>query len=131
EDPTVMEEQWLYEAITGTYLPLLQMFEGLISDHIPSRCTVSLSEPLIDMLPDDLLKLRYAAALDKLIELTEKEIERTKPEPHYQRLAYMYRDRFSGLRAIWRGHDGDLVRASRWLQEVGRVEVITSTATHA
>ena len=29
EDPTVMEEQWLYEAITGTYLPLLQMFEGL------------------------------------------------------------------------------------------------------
>ena len=28
EDPTVMEEQWLYEAITGTYLPLLQMFEG-------------------------------------------------------------------------------------------------------
>ena len=29
EDPTVMEERWLYEAITGTYLPLLQMFEGL------------------------------------------------------------------------------------------------------
>ncbi len=24
-----MEEQWLYEAITGTYLPLVQMFEGL------------------------------------------------------------------------------------------------------
>ena len=29
EDPTVMEERWLYEAITGTYLPLLQVFEGL------------------------------------------------------------------------------------------------------
>src|SRR5581483_6584095 len=41
EDPTVMEEQWLYEAITGTYLPLLQVFEGLIGDHIPYRCTVS------------------------------------------------------------------------------------------
>ena len=37
EDPTVMEEQWLYEAITGTYLPLLQMFEGLIADHVPYR----------------------------------------------------------------------------------------------
>jgi 1,4-alpha-glucan branching enzyme len=43
EDATVMEERWLYEAITGTYLPLLQMFEGLASDHIPIRCTVSLS----------------------------------------------------------------------------------------
>ena len=37
EDPTVMEEQWLYEAITGTYLPLLQMFEGLIHDNVPYR----------------------------------------------------------------------------------------------
>ncbi len=62
EDPTVMEEQWLYEAITGTYLPLIQMFEGLIADHVPFRCTVSLSAPLITMLTDDLLKVRYAAA---------------------------------------------------------------------
>ena len=53
EDPTVMEEQWLYEAITGTYLPLIQMFEGLIVDHIPYRATVSLSAPLITMLADD------------------------------------------------------------------------------
>ena len=45
EDPTVMEERWLYEAITGTYLPLLQMFEGLAADRIPFRCTVSLSPP--------------------------------------------------------------------------------------
>ncbi len=32
-----MEEQWLYEAITGTYLPLLQIFEGLVADHVPYR----------------------------------------------------------------------------------------------
>ncbi len=94
EDPTVMEEQWLYEAITGTYLPLLQMFEGLIADNVPYRCTVSLSAPLITMLTDDLLKERYARYLDKLIELADKEIERTRPEPHYQRLAQMYHDRF-------------------------------------
>ena len=111
EDPTVMEEQWLYEAITGTYLPLLQMFEGLIHDNVPYRCTVSLSAPLITMLTDDLLKLRYAQHLDKLIELAEKEIERTRPEPHYNRLAHMYNDRFRSLRDTWRSHEGDLVRA--------------------
>jgi len=127
----VMEEQWLYEAITGTYLPLLQTFEGLVRDGIPFRCTVSLSAPLITMLTDDLLKERYAAHLDKLIELSEREMERTKPEPHYRRLAQMYRDRFGTIRHTWRCHDGDLVRAFRGLQEAGRVEVITSTATHA
>ncbi len=131
EDPTVMEERWLYEAITGTYLPLLQQFEGLVADGIPFRCTVSLSAPLITMLTDDLLKVRFAEHLDDLIELAEKEVDRTKHEPHYQRLAHMYRDRFANMRHTWQCHEGDLVRAFRRLQEQGRLEVITSTATHA
>ncbi len=42
----------------------LQMFEGLVADGVPFRCTVSLSAPLITMLTDDLLKQRYAAHLD-------------------------------------------------------------------
>jgi 1,4-alpha-glucan branching enzyme len=131
ENPTVMEEQWLYEGITGTYLPLLQTFEGLIADGVPYRCTVSLSAPLIAMLTDDLLKERYARHLDRLIDLAGKELERTQPEPHYHRLAQMYWDRFHSLRHTWRCHEGNLVRAFRRLQQAGRVEVITSTATHA
>ena len=131
EDPTVMEEQWLYEAITGTYLPLVQLFEGLRHDGVRARATVSLSAPLITMLTDDLLKMRYAARLDKLIELAEKEIERTKNEPYYQRIAIMYHDRFHSLRHTWRCHEGNLVRAFRGLQDSGVLEVITSTATHA
>ena len=63
DDPTVMEERWFYEAITGTYLPLLQMFEGLATDGVPFRCTVSLSPPLITMLTDDLLRGAGPAAL--------------------------------------------------------------------
>ncbi len=131
DDPTVMEESWLYEAITGTYLPLLQVFEGLAADGIPFRATVSLSAPLITMLTDDLLKERYAAHLDDRIVLAGKELERTRPEPHYHRLAQMYWDRFHGLRHTWRCHEGNLVQAFRRLQEAGRIEVITSTATHA
>lgn len=131
EDATVMEERWLFEAIVGTYLPLLQVFEGLVVDGVPFRATFSLSAPLIGMLSDDLLKLRAAEHLDKLIELAEKEIERTRSEPYYQRLAQMYHDRFLSLRHTWRSHDGNLVLAFKRLQEAGRVEVITSTATHA
>jgi 1,4-alpha-glucan branching enzyme len=131
EDPTVMEERWLYEAITGCYLPLLQTFEGLQVDGVPSRATLSLSAPLITMLTDDLLRWRYAEYLDRLIELAGREIERTRPEPHYQRLAQMYWDRFHALRHTWRCHEGNLVRAFRRLQDAGLLEVITSTATHA
>jgi 1,4-alpha-glucan branching enzyme len=83
------------------------------------------------MMTDDLLKMRYAARLDKLIELAEKEIDRTKYEPHYQRNAIMYHDRFQSLRHTWRCHEGNLVGAFRSLQDAGVLEVITSTATHA
>jgi 1,4-alpha-glucan branching enzyme len=131
ERTDVLEELWLHEAITGTYLPLLQAFEGLVADGVPYRVTVSLSAPLISMMTDDLLKTRYAEHVDKLIELADRERERTRPEPHYNRLAQMYADRFRSLRHTWRCHDGNLVAAFRKLQEAGRVEVITSTATHA
>jgi 1,4-alpha-glucan branching enzyme len=131
EDPTVMEEQWLFEAITGTYLPLIQMFEGLVADHIPYRATVSLSPPLITMLTDDLLKERYADHLDDLLRLAEKELERTKNEPHYHRLAEMYQHRFGSLRHTYRSHEGNLVAAFKKLQDQGGLEVITATATHA
>ena len=131
EDPTVMEEQWLREAITGTYLPLLQVFEGLVADNVPFRCTLSLSAPLLTMLTDDLLRLRYAEHLDDLLVLAEREIHRTRSEPQYLRLAHMYRDRLHRLRHTWRCHDGDLVRAFAHLQDIGRLEIITSTATHA
>jgi 1,4-alpha-glucan branching enzyme len=131
EDPTVMEEQWLYEAITGTYLPLIQMFEGLGADGVPCRSTVSLSAPLITMLTDDLLKERYAAHLDHLLELAARELERTAPEPHYHRLARMYADRFQSLRHTWRCHDGKPRARVPPPAGRGRIEVITSTATHA
>ena len=29
-----LEEDWLYEAITETYIPLLKVFEGLVGDGV-------------------------------------------------------------------------------------------------
>ncbi|HET9235081.1 MAG TPA: 1,4-alpha-glucan branching protein domain-containing protein, partial [Candidatus Eisenbacteria bacterium] len=131
EDPTVMEERWLYDAIVGTYLPLIQLFEGLVADRVPGRATVSLSAPLLNMLTDPLLMERAAEHLDTLIELAGKEVARNRNEPHYRRLSEMYRSRFENMRVTWRAHDGNLVRAFARLQEAGSLELITTTATHA
>jgi 1,4-alpha-glucan branching enzyme len=43
EYPDFLEEDWLFEAITETYLPLWQVFEGLIRDGVPFRLTMSLT----------------------------------------------------------------------------------------
>jgi 1,4-alpha-glucan branching enzyme len=131
DDPTVMEHRWFQEAVTETYLPLLAMFDGLEADRVPFRCTLSLSAPLIDMLDDTLLRERYEAHLEQMVELAQRELERTADEPHYHRVARMYDRRLRHMREMWRSCGGQLLPRFRHLQEIGGLEIITSTATHA
>ncbi len=75
-----MEERWLFEAITETYIPLIKVFKSLEKDKIPFNLTISFSPPLMEMLTSNSLQTKYLNHLSKLIELTEKEIQRTKNE---------------------------------------------------
>src|ERR1700755_3375371 len=72
-----LEETWLFEAITETYVPLLQMMEGWERDGMETRLTLTLTPTLCAMLLDPLLQERYVRHLDGLIELAEKETHRT------------------------------------------------------
>src|SRR6266446_5609404 len=73
-----LEENWFFEALTDSYLPLLDVFEGLVRDGIPFRLTLSLSPTLISMMADSFLQSRYLQYLGRLIELSEKELDRTR-----------------------------------------------------
>ena len=77
EHEKFLEESWLFEAITETYLPLVQIVNGWRRDQVDARITLSLSPTLCTMLLDPLLRGRYAKHLDGLIDLAEKEIHRT------------------------------------------------------
>jgi len=90
EHEDFLEEDWLFEAITETYIPLIWMYEKLIEDKIDFRITMSLTPTLISMLTDPLLQGRYIRHINRLIELAHKEIERTTWQPQFQRLAIMY-----------------------------------------
>jgi predicted glycosyl hydrolase (DUF1957 family) len=86
EHDQFLEEDWLYEAITETYIPLINVFDGLVSDGIDFRITMSLTPTLISMLTDPLLQHRYLRHIGKLIELAENEIERTRTSRSSARL---------------------------------------------
>ncbi|MBU2063947.1 MAG: DUF1957 domain-containing protein, partial [Candidatus Omnitrophica bacterium] len=98
EHEDFLEEQWLYEAITETYIPLLHVFEKLLEDKVDFRITMGLSPPLISMLQDPLLQNRYVRHLEKLIELASREVERTRWQPEFNRLALMYLSKFNFAR---------------------------------
>src|SRR6266540_3301988 len=65
EHDQFLEEDWLYEAITETYIPLINVFDGLVSDGIDFRITISLTPTLISMLTDPLLQHRYLRHIGK------------------------------------------------------------------
>ncbi|MHB8880628.1 MAG: glycoside hydrolase family 57 protein, partial [Thermodesulfovibrionales bacterium] len=132
EQEHCLEETWLFEAITESYIPLLNTFEDLLNDRVDFRITVSLSPTLIAMLDDSLLRARYAAYLDRLIALSADEIVRTRADIHLSPLSRMYHSLFLKVRHLYNNvYRRDLGAAFNSLAASGRVELITSTATHA
>ncbi len=131
EHPDFLEERWLFEAITETYLPLLTRFERLVNDQVPFRITMSFTPPLLAMFADELLQARYMRHLEQLIELSGKEIERTRWTPPFHRLALFYHHRFTEARHRYVDvYRRNLIRPFRALAERGVLEPIGSGATH-
>ena len=131
EYPEFLEEDWLYEAITETYLPLLDVMDRLVVDGVPFRLTMTISPPLVGMLRDQLLMERYAKRLDRLCELCDKEAHRTRGDDRFHRTAVQYKEHHDNLRRLF--HDRykrDLVSAFKKLQDHGVLEIITCGATH-
>ena len=126
-----LEENWLYEGITETYLPLLRMLEGWEREALPVHITLTLSPTLCAMLLDPLLQSRFERHLNALIDLAEKETHRTSLDRALNPLAEMYLANFRAARELWLAHDRNLIKAFARLQDAGRIEIITCTATHA
>src|SRR3954468_2032641 len=94
EHPRFLEENWLFEAITESYIPLIRVMDGWLRDGMDTRLTITLTPTLCSMLLDPLLQQRYLRHLDGLIELAEKETYRTQLDPELSPLANMYHAKF-------------------------------------
>ncbi|MFH0772336.1 MAG: 1,4-alpha-glucan branching protein domain-containing protein [Candidatus Omnitrophota bacterium] len=126
-----LEEDWLYEAITETYMPLINVYNGLIRDGVDFRVTMSLTPTLCSMLSDPLLQDRYIKHLESLIELSSKEVERTRWEPAFNKLAIMYQSKFKETRDLFIDrYRKNILNAFKEFQDMGKLEIITCGATH-
>ena len=131
EHEEFLEEDWLYEAITETYVPLIDMMDRLIDEDVDFGLTMSLTPPLLAMLSDPLLQERYIRHLDELIELSQKEIVRTRWDSRFNDLAKMYLDKFLHVRHVYlEKYDRNLIAAFKRFQDLGKLDIITCGATH-
>ena len=126
-----LEESWLFEAISETYIPLLSSFFKLIEEGIDFRITMSLTPPILSMLDNTLLKQRYLIYLKEKIKLSALEIERTKENNEINKLSKHYYDKYTNdLNFYLNFEKSDLISLFKLLQDLGYLEIITCGATH-
>jgi 1,4-alpha-glucan branching enzyme len=131
EYDSFLEERWFFEAITETYIPIIKLFNRLIDEDVSFKLTLSISPSLLAMMEDPLLQERYLKHINGLIRLAEKELERTRNEPHFHWLAGMYRQLFMEAREIFEDQcHGKLSSAFKRFHDCGAIDLITTSATH-
>lgn len=130
EHPDFLEEDWLYEATTETYIPLLLMMKRLQEEQIPCQLTMSLTPPLCEMLADPLLQARYKTRLENLIELAQKEQDKQKGTSFQDASRHLLKHLQETHIAYTQWWQQDLLKAFRTFQDNGYLNIITCAATH-
>jgi 1,4-alpha-glucan branching enzyme len=130
EYDTFLEEDWFYEAVIETYVPLLDVFERLTNENVNFKISMSVTPPLCEMFADNLLQDRFIAKLTKLIRLSEKELQRTSDTEFYS-TAQMYNFRLKHCYDIFvNKYKKNLINGFKYFQDIGKLEILTCGATH-
>ena len=123
---------WLCEAITECYLPLLHTLRSLVERGTSPQLTLSFSPVLCEQLASPLLQAELGFFLDTRLRAcadTRRYFQSQGQADIADLVDYwegFYRERL----AQWRALDGDLLAAFQRLMEDGHVELMTSAATH-
>ncbi len=127
-------EEWIHEAASETYVPLLRMLYDLKAEGVSYRLTLGMTPTLAEQLTDPLVLEHLNQYLDNNIAAAERDIQHFAAlgQGPLRDLAEWYRHEFAIVKSDFNERfNGDIVGAYRQLQEEGYIEIFTSAATHA
>jgi 1,4-alpha-glucan branching enzyme len=131
------QERWFFETLSETCLPLLEIFDRLDIEHIPFKIALSLSPTFCQMLRDEYLLESYLKYVDRQIEFGVRELDRTArsgspQDDEIHRLALLFYNQAVDKRILFtERYEGNILRVFDHYQRKGRVELLTTAATHA
>ena len=126
-------EEWVHEAILGTYLPLLVLLHDLRDEGVRYRITIGLTPTLLEQLADPDICTRFLAYADDQIRRAELDAWDfgVAGASAKQAVAEFYRGSYGRLKLAFTQRFGrDIVGAFADLARTGEVEILTSAATH-
>ena len=123
---------WLCEAALDAYLPLIQQLRTLESSRVPAPITLGITPVLANQLASPVFVAEMEAFFaQRMLACDEAQIALAEAgEGHLVPLVEFWRERLGRLRRLFHELGGDLVAALRGLEDAGRIETMTSAATH-
>jgi 1,4-alpha-glucan branching enzyme len=127
-------EVWLFEAMAETYIPFLRSWFRFREEGLQTPVTLSFSPVLLEQLGSKYIRAEFISYLK------EREASASQDERYYlsdgrrdlAQLARYYRDFYRDIRRDFLTEfDQDIPGAVKLLQNEGRIEIITTAATHA
>ena len=121
-------EEWVHEAILGTYLPILGLLHDLRDADVAFRLTIGLTPTLLEQLADRDIDRRFIEYVDDQIKRADQDVRRFGGNGDTQRgaIAMFYLSLFRAHReAYTRRFAHDIVGAFADLARTGHIEILT------
>jgi 1,4-alpha-glucan branching enzyme len=123
---------WLCEAALDCYLPLLEELRALERDQVPAPVTLGITPVLANQLSHPTFRSEMEEFLRQRLEACDRGIQElgASSEAHLVPTAEFWRDRMLRLRSLFQNVGGNLVSAFAGMAARGRIQLISSAATH-
>ena len=123
---------WLCEAALDTYLPLLEILQGLEAAAVPAPVTIGFTPVLANQLVSPTFVAEMEAFFEQRIAACAAAPESlaTTGASDLLPLVGFWEERLRRLRRLFEQTGGNLVAPFRALEAAGRLEIIGSAATH-
>lgn len=126
-------EEWVLEAASETYIPILAVFDSLKEKNVKFKVTIGLTPVLMEQLADEYMVERLAEYIQDRIRRSDEDVQRFSAcsDMKMKNLASIYKEQYMRIFMLFNDrYQRDIIGGFRRLQDAGCVEIITSAATH-
>jgi 1,4-alpha-glucan branching enzyme len=129
-------EEWIHEAASETYIPLLNTLYDLKEEGVNFRLTLGITPVLAEQLADTDVLHHFDQYVEDRISAASSDMayfeQQKTTDLHLRWLAEWYRNWYTHVKKSFHERfNGDIIGAYRRLQDEGYIELITSAATHS
>jgi 1,4-alpha-glucan branching enzyme len=124
-----LQELWLFQALTESYIPLILCFRELIEEKINFNITLSVSPTLLSMLSDEYFISKYQDYLSTFLEILRRKSSNSEGEQKHSLAGLL--NKIQTISNFYIEIKRNIINELKILSQSGKINLITTSATHA